>query len=539
MIQQQQVPRMALPARIVLAALLIALPGCRGDKGDSADTEGDNRAGSALVELIAPRMERLNPGVEDQVIRVQEHVRRLAADPGTDPRSLGESFSQLARLYHAYGLFEAAVPAYKNAETLLPDEYAWPYYLGRVYLSLAALDRAEEAFRRALRSRPDDAPTRIALARIQRKLRRFDDAAVELQYVLERNPDSAGALLLTAALATDRGNMEEAAKSFERLLQLQPGATALHQPLAKVYRSLGRAEEASALLERAGSVPVKEDDPLMRELKIQESGGQLDLLRGVEAYKRGDFQAAVDAFRRVIAAQPEGVDGHLNLGSALVRLGQFEAATEQYRVVLELDPNNALAYFNLGVIHARREDDAAAIRHYNEALRFDPDYRDPRFNLANLLRRTGRCSEALDHYGKLIQLDPKFAPARISNAICLTQLGRYELAKQDLEQSLAVLPADPSLTQMLVRILAASPEDRLRDGARALELATVTVAVERTVTTLEGLAMAQAESGRFDEAVRTQTEALSATGTAPAIVARLQANLERYRQGRPCRDPGL
>jgi len=102
-----------------------------------------------------------------------------------------------------------------------------------------------------------------------------------------------------------------------------------------------------------------------------------------------------------------------------------------------------------------------------------------------------------------------------------------------------VLPAEPSLTQMLVRILAASPDDQLRDGARALELATAAVAANRTLTALEGLAMAQAETGRFDEAVRTQTEALSATGTAPATLARLQANLERYRQGRPCRDPAL
>jgi len=386
------IEEMALPARIVLAALLIALPGCRGDKGSSVDTEGDNRAGAALVELIAPAVERLDPVVRDQVLRSQEHVRRLAADPDTDPRFLGESFSRLARLYHAYDLFEAAVPAYKNAETLLSDEYAWPYYLGQVYLSLANLDLADEAFRRALRLRPDDAPTRIALARIHGELRRFDDAAAELQHVLERNPDSAGALLLKAKLAMDRDAMEEAVQSYERLLQLQPGATALHQPLAKAYRSLGRGEKASALLESAGTVPVKVDDPLMLDLNIEESGGKLDLFRGIEAYKQGDFQTAVDAFRRVVAAHPGNVDGHLNLGSALVRLGRLDAAMEQYRVVLELNPNNALAHFNLGVIHARREDDDVAIRHYTEALRFDPDYRDPRFNLANLLRRQGATS---------------------------------------------------------------------------------------------------------------------------------------------------
>ncbi len=111
-----------------------------------------------------------------------------------------------------------------------------------------------------------------------------------------------------------------------------------------------------------------------------------------------------------------------------------------------------------------------------------------------------------------MRLDPRFGPARAANALCQIRLGRYEQALLHLEQSLEVLPTDPSLIQILARLLSACPRQEIRDGERALRMAQALVAARRSVPTLETLAMAQAENARFDAAVRTQTEALAAAG---------------------------
>ena len=74
---------------------------------------------------------------------------------------------------------------------------------------------------------------------------------------------------------------------------------------------------------------------------------------------------------------------------------------------------------------------------------------------------------------------------------------------------------------------------------RALGLAERLVEEGRTPISLEALAMALAEAGRFDEALRVQQEAieLAERGGSPALHERLTANLGLYERNRPCRNP--
>ena len=271
--------------------------------------------GPTLLDLIEPATERLEPAVRSQLSESLARVRAQHANR----QELGRAYGELGRLYHSYGLLDSAIPAYANAETLLPGERAWPYYLGRVYRSLYDMERARLSLERARRMRPDDAPTLVALAGVQRELRQFDEAVRLLQDVLGRNPDSAAAMLLMATLATDRGDSNEAVEWYERLLALQPGATRLYQPLAMAYRNLGQTDHAEELLSKAGTAAVRIDDPLMLELESLGLGARRLLDEGVAAFQRGDFDAALVAFRGAVVAQPQNVGAHLNFGSALVK----------------------------------------------------------------------------------------------------------------------------------------------------------------------------------------------------------------------------
>ena len=84
--------------------------------------------------------------------------------------------------------------------------------------------------------------------------------------------------------------------------------------------------------------------------------------------------------------------------------------------------------------------------------------------------------------------------------------------------------------------------DAVRDGERALEYAQR--AVEKTnrhdVESLDTLAAAQAELGRFADAVSIAEEALQLAPTdAPRILPELQERLALYRVGQPFRQrPG-
>ncbi len=92
----------------------------------------------------------------------------------------------------------------------------------------------------------------------------------------------------------------------------------------------------------------------------------------------------------------------------------------------------------------------------------------------------------------------------------------------------------------MIRLLAAAPDARVRDGQAALALMRDVLAREpRRVDVNEMMAMTQAELGQFGEAVTWQREALAAAEQLgrPELVGRLTAALNRYEQRQPCRTP--
>ena len=134
---------------------------------------------------------------------------------------------------------------------------------------------------------------------------------------------------------------------------------------------------------------------------------------------------------------------------------------------------------------------------------------------------------------------PGHVAGRQHLALCLLRLGRDAEARAALEAGLAASPDHAGFADALARVLAASPDAAVRDGARALELAEAAVARQRRPELLETLAMAYAEAGRYAEAVAVQEEALRAVeGQGHAAYARhLRDNLRRYRQQQSSRTP--
>ena len=74
------------------------------------------------------------------------------------------------------------------------------------------------------------------------------------------------------------------------------------------------------------------------------------LLEGVAAYRRGDFERAIERFRGI-----DTPEGHYNLGNALAKAGQLDAAIAAYDRALRLRPRMPDAVANRAAVDAARK----------------------------------------------------------------------------------------------------------------------------------------------------------------------------------------
>ncbi len=157
----------------------------------------------------------------------------------------------------------------------------------------------------------------------------------------------------------------------------------------------------------------------------------------------------------------------------------------------------------------RQGDFDAAVAKLREAVEAAPEDVPIRFQLASMLASQGRFVEAGPVFNELVKLDPTNSAARRGEITALLLEGRYVDARIKLEEGLTALPRDGQLAHTLARLCATAPLDKVRDGALAVQLAEKVYEIKQTYETGETLAMAYAESGRFDEALKIQRQLIA------------------------------
>ena len=99
-------------------------------------------------------------------------------------------------------------------------------------------------------------------------------------------------------------------------------------------------------------------------------------LRGVIANRRRDHVTAIAVLRQSVAARPTSARAWLALGNAYAQSGEPAPAVDAYREVLAREPEWPDAHYNLGLILKRQGDFAGAMHAFYSAWVLDPAQRD-------------------------------------------------------------------------------------------------------------------------------------------------------------------
>ena len=486
------------------------------------------------------------PDVSHAASSVQQQLRdgfaaltKQVDAPNTPPDTLGAAYGQMGMLLLAAEFRDQAESAFLNAQTFAPRDPRWPYYLGHLYKLKGDAPKSMAAFAHALDLQPNDVPNLIWLGDADLDEGKPADAEPLFQKALSLEPRSVAAQYGLGRVALAKQDFAHAVELLEKAIALDPQATAIHYPLAMAYRGLGDQARAQAHLAVRGTLAIKPDDPLMKRVDAMLNSALAYEVSGADALDRGDWKSAAESFRKGIEVAPREPSLRHKLGTAFALLGDGKGAIEQFEEALRLDPNFAKAHYSLGIIQASSGQDAPAAQHFNAALKAEPGYVEARLQLAHLLRRGGQFDAALPHYAEIVKTDARVPEARFGYAATLIRLRRYADARDYLAEAIRLYPAELSFANALARVLAAAPDDKVRDGRRAVLFAQPVIARIRAIDTMETMAMAQAEAGQFTEAVRWQSDAIAAAEKSGerGIAQRIADNLKLYQAHKPCRTP--
>jgi protein O-mannosyl-transferase len=207
-------------------------------------------------------------------------------------------------------------------------------------------------------------------------------------------------------------------------------------------------------------------------------------------------------WRHTLAVSPDNDVAHAGLGGILFVRGQIDEAIEHYESALRLRDGNVAAHFGLGRALAAKHRTDPAISHFQKALNIQPDYIGASNDLGVAFASKGEIQKAIDAWRQTLSFDPD----------------------------------NPDAANNIAWMRATAAEADLRDGKEALELAQRAIrSGGENAVVLRTLAAAQAENGRFAEAIATCERGLELAKKIGdrAMEESLQSCIERYRRGEP------
>ena len=331
-------------------------------------------------------------------------------------------------------------------------------------------------------------------------------------------------------IALRDGRFSEAVQYLEAALDRAPDAASVHYSLGMAYRGLGRLDQARSHLARRGTSGLRPADPVVDALAALLRGERAQMILGRRAYEAGQFKEATAAFRKALESAHHRARRPVSVWAWPWRRWATSPAppssSKRPFVSMPITPRpmrrSAWCWPGRAGTVTRSSICRAAFR------------REPSDEvsgvLIRLLLKQSRGDEALEVLSRTRSFTPDDEGTVLGLAILLADRERYRDAIELLESASRELPDRVRTATTLARLLAASPDRSLRDGARALALATRVYEVERSATHGESVALALAELGRCRDAATWMQRSIAEADRAgdAGSVARLRSEAPRY-----------
>jgi tetratricopeptide (TPR) repeat protein len=349
-----------------------------------------------------------------------------------------------------------------------------------------------------------------------------DKKLADLSEAVRLVPGSAEILRARAAAYKEGGKLQQAETDYQAAIALAPNHGPTYEELALVQARLKHYDQAIKNIQHARKLAPKSISPVLKQAQIHAM--------------EENYRAALADLNDALAQDPDNPRVLLTRAALYEVMEQFPKALADVDKVLAQYPGLPPAMRLRTVLLAGVGKFDQAAGQLEELLKHSPDDIEARLELALFYSAQHKPQKALAAYSEVLAKHPDhFAALRARGDTCLTT-GKHAEAIADYEKAVKLQPKDPGVLNNLAWVLATSPNDKLRDGKRAIALATL--ACKETnyqqAHILSTLAAAYAETGDFRSATEWSEKAVQ-RGKDDQKAA-LAKELASYKAGKPWRE---
>jgi tetratricopeptide (TPR) repeat protein len=251
------------------------------------------------------------------------------------------------------GRFEAAIPAWKQALALNPDDDRAETSLGAALASTGRPGDAIVHFEKAVAVNPDYDDAESGLGAALMATGRPAEAIPHYLRALESNPENVEALANLGAALAQTGRLSEAIVRLERAVALDPEYLGARANLGGALLQKGEAGQAIPHLEKA--------------VALEPRSAELEKSLGLALVAQNRADEAVACFRKAVAIAPGDFAARESLASALHHAqGRTAEALVQWRLLLRAEPDHVAVLTEAA--WALATSPSAAVRNGTEAL---------------------------------------------------------------------------------------------------------------------------------------------------------------------------
>ena len=383
--------------------------------------------------------------------------------------------------------------------------------------------RAAEALDESIRLSKEQPDLRAQTLTLRAGLEKDKEKQLaDLDEAVRIAPGDTTALRTRGLLLADMGKSERALADFQAAIKLDPEHVAAYEAQAQVLTNLKRYDEALASIEQARKRAPDSVAPLFQRARIHTL--------------QSKPQAALEDLNQAHALKPGNVLVLLMRASVYQDLKEVGKALNDVDKALELKPDFAPARRIRAMMLAGSGQLDEAIADLEKLSKTSPDDLEVRLQLAMFYTAEKRPRKAIKIYTAILADDPDQWRALRGRGDALLNVGKHAEAVADYDKARGLEPKEPGIFNNLAWVLATSPDDQLRDGKRAIELATEACRLTeyKAAHILSTLAAAYAEAGDFQTAIKWSKTAVELSDREQKEA--LTKELKSYQDGKPWRE---